>query len=140
MLYNSSIHQNDVFCARIDVSYHSTLSKPVRFLSEQHKGSFLSGIEFGRKWQKSKSNCLVYVWSIRVTVKTITMMSNLVNFYLIVFIVWLRVDQYQIWKKKRRKVRFCEPNTDFKDFLISANFCQFLRREEKMKGKNEGEN
>ena len=39
MLNNSSIHQNDVLCTRIDVSYHPTLSKPVRFLSEQHKGS-----------------------------------------------------------------------------------------------------
>ena len=85
MLNNSSFHQNDVLCTRIDVSYHPTLSKPVRFLSEQHKGSCSPESNLAENGRKS--NCLVFVWSIRVMVKTITMMSNLVNFYLIVFIV-----------------------------------------------------
>ena len=44
------------------------------------------------RWQKSKSICLVGVWSMTIRLKTITMMSNLVHFYLNVFVGGFRVD------------------------------------------------
>ena len=44
------------------------------------------------RWRKSKSNCLVGVWSMTVRLKTMTMMSNLVCFYPNVFVGGFPVD------------------------------------------------
>ena len=91
----------------------------------------------GVRWQKSKSNCLVGVWSMTIGL----MMSNLVWFYLNIFVGGFWVDWCQIWKNKRLR----------KDFLVwhwhmgLLDFCQVRnssqsQNKRKCKTENESKN